>query len=239
MLARVGAAISLLPGLGEAAPPAMVRAAIALALTLLLLPSLLPLMPASPEAGSGLALMVVAEAVTGLWFGWLARILAQALPLAGQYIAYFLGLASVLQTDPELGSETTALARLGEVAMPLIILGSGLYTLPLEALSGLYHLIPPGAGLPFGDGAEITVMTMGKTFVLALRLASPFVVACIVWHVAMGLAARLVPRLQIYFVAAPGQILGGLLLFASLAGVLLRVWADAMRIDFAALPGAG
>ena len=48
-----------------------------------------------------------------------------------------------------------------------------------------------------------------------MRLASPFVLASIVWHVAIGLIARMVPRLQVYFVSLPGQIVGGLLLLAS------------------------
>ena len=47
--------------------------------------------------------MIVAEVITGLWIGWLARLLVLALPVAGQFIAYMLGIANVLQPDPELG----------------------------------------------------------------------------------------------------------------------------------------
>ena len=78
---------------------------------------------------------------------------------------------------------------------------------------------------------------MAQAFTLALRLASPFVLASIVWHVAIGLIARLVPRLQIYFVSMPGQIVGGLALLASLFGVILAAWQDAVRDSLAALPG--
>jgi flagellar biosynthesis protein FliR len=45
--------------------------------------------------------------------------------------------------------------------------------------------------------------------------------------------------MQVYFVATPGQILGGLLLLAGLSGVMLAAWQDATRTTFAALPGAG
>ena len=56
--------------------------------------------------------MVVAEVITGLWIGWLARLLVLALPIAGQYIAYMLGIANVLQPDQELGGQATPIARL-------------------------------------------------------------------------------------------------------------------------------
>jgi flagellar biosynthetic protein FliR len=239
LLARVSAAIVLLPGLGETAAPATLRIGLALCVTLLLLPSVAPLVPATPEAGIRAAGMVMAEIVTGLWFGWLARLLALALPIAAQFIAYLLGISSVLQPDAELGPQSTALAKLFEVAAPLLILVSGLYTLPLAALAGLYRLLPPGSLLPAADSAELAVGAVAQAFGLALRLASPFVLAGIVWQVTMGLVARLVPRMQIYFAAMPGQILGGLLLLATLSGTLLAAWQDSVRAALAALPGSG
>jgi flagellar biosynthetic protein FliR len=182
--------------------------------------------------------MVAADIITGLWFGWLARMIALTLPTAAQFIAYLLGLTSVLQPDPELGSQTTALASLGALAAPLMLLVSGLYTLPLEALAGLYRLIPPGDLLPAADSLATAVGAASQALVLAVRLASPFIVASIVWNLTIGLISRLVPRMQIYFVALPGQILGGLLLLAVLAGALLQAWQDAARLGFASLPGA-
>jgi len=91
VMARIGAAIMLLPGLGEAEPPAMLRLGLALGVTTLLVPGIEPLIPPVPEAGLQAAFMVAAEVITGLWLGWLARLLALALPVAGQFIAYMLG----------------------------------------------------------------------------------------------------------------------------------------------------
>jgi flagellar biosynthetic protein FliR len=235
--ARIGAALTLLPGLGEAASPAMVRVGLCLAVTVLLLPGIAPLVPPVPEAGMQAAFMVAAEVITGLWIGWLARLLVLALPIAGQYIAYMLGIANVLQPDQELGGQSTPIARLFAVAASFVILATGLYALPLAALAGSYKLIPPGTLLPAADTAEIAVRAAAGAFALAVRLASPFLLVAIVWNVATGLLARLVPRLQIYFVAMPGQILGGIALLAVLATALLSAWQDSVRAGFAALPG--
>jgi len=237
VLARTGAAIMLLPGLGEADPPAIVRAGFAIALTVLVVPAIAPLVPAVPIGTAAAAAMVAAEVVTGLWLGWLARMLVMALPIAGQLLSYMLGVSNVLQLDPELGAQTTALGRLFSLAVPVAVLSSGLYALPVAALAGSYRLIPPGALLPAGAGTDVAVRAMADGFSLALRLASPLVIASLVWHVAAALLARLVPRVQVYFLALPGQILGGLVLLAALAASILAAWQEAVRAGFDALPG--
>jgi flagellar biosynthetic protein FliR len=237
VMGRVGAAITLLPGLGEAEPPVMLRIGLALGVTVLLLPGIEPTIPAVPEAGLQAAAMIAAEIVTGLWLGWLARLLVLALPVAGQFIAYMLGVANVLQPDPTLGGQATPIARLFALAAPLVILVSGLYAVPLSALAGSYRLIPAGALLPAADATQMAVGAVAASFALAVRLASPFLLASIVWHVAIGLLARLVPRLQVYFVVMPGQIIGGIALLAAMATALVGAWQAALQAGYADLPG--
>jgi flagellar biosynthesis protein FliR len=238
VLARVGAAMMLLPGLGENAAPAMVRAGLALSLTILLLPEVRPLTPPIPDAGAAMALMVAGEVVTGLWFGWVARMIALALPIGAQFIAYLIGLSSVLQSDAELGSQTTALGKLFELAAPLLILVSGLYVLPVRALDGLFVLMPPGHMLPASDGAQVALQSVATAFSLAVQLASPFVVAGIVWNFAIGQIARVGGRLQIYFVAMPAQIMGGLALLALTGSTILLAWRERAESVLSLLPGS-
>jgi flagellar biosynthetic protein FliR len=102
VLARVGATMALLPGLGEAVAPAATRVGLALSITILLLPELQPMMPTVPEAGLNMALLIAGEVITGLWFGWVTRMIVLALPVCAQFIGFLIGLSSVLQPDPEL-----------------------------------------------------------------------------------------------------------------------------------------
>jgi flagellar biosynthetic protein FliR len=237
VLGRIGAALTLLPGLGEASPPAMLRAGLAVGVTALLLPGIMPLIPQVPADVPTVVGMIAAEVVTGMWLGWLARLLVLALPIAGQFIAFMLGVSNVLVTDPELSGQSSALEQLFSLAAPLALLISGLYAVPLAALAGSYNVIAPGTLLPAGDGTELAVRAVGQCFALALELASPFVLAAIVWTVVIGLIARLVPNVPVYFVAMPGQILGGLALLAVLGGALMATWMDATTAGFARLPG--
>ncbi len=227
----------LLPGFGEADLPPVVRAGIAVALAAVLLPVIAPLLPANTPDLPTYAKTIIAEIITGLWLGWLARVIVLALPIAGQIISYMSGLSSVLQLDAETGPGTTVLARLFSLLIPVAVLNSGLYALPVTALVGSYQLIPPGYLVPAQLGAEQAIIEAASAFALALRLASPFLIASVAWYTAVALLSRLTPRLQIYFVAAPAQILGAVALFAALSGIIITVWQNMVATDFASLPG--
>ena len=236
VLSRTSVVVMLLPGIGEAEPPSVVRAGLALALSLLLLPGVAGMVQDPPQAGIGAA-MIGAELLTGALLGWLARLPVLALGMAGAVMSYMLGLSSVVQPDPGLGGQSAALARLFGLAAPVLLLSTGLYALPLSALAGSYQIIAPGGALPFGTLAETVTQAVSASFGLAIRLSAPFILAGIVWQVALGLLARLVPQLQVYTAAAPGQILGGLVLLGLLATRILGAWSAAVSGDWAALPG--
>ena len=237
VLSRAGMAVMLLPGLGEAEPPPIVRAGLALAITVLLVPAVAPLVPAVPEIGVGGAAMVAAELLVGAVLGWMARLPALALGMAGAVVSYMLGLSSVVQQDPALGGQSAAMARLFGLVAPVLILSGGLYALPLQALAGSYQLVPPGSVMPAGPLAEGVAGALVECFSLAIRLSAPFLLAGTVFQVALGLLARLVPQLQVYTVTAPGQILGGLVLLGLLGSRILGAWTEAVGTAWSTLPG--
>ena len=144
ILCRLGAAVMLLPGIGEAEIPANMRIALALGLVLALLPILAPGLPPMPEDVAALGSLVAGEVLTGLWIGLLARFLALALAQAGQVVALLIGLDSPLQGDMVLGASATALARMLSLATAALMLGTGLYELPLRALVESYTVLPAG-----------------------------------------------------------------------------------------------
>jgi flagellar biosynthetic protein FliR len=237
LLSRTGAACMLIPGAGEADVPMPVRAGFAVALTVLLLPAVAPAMPAAPDDPWRSVGMVAAELASGLLLGWLARLVMVALPLAGQILAVVAGHSSVLQPDSVLGAQGAAIGRLLSLAAPVLVFATGLYAMPLAAIAASYRVIPAGALVPSGDTAQTVVAAVSACFALAVRLAGPFILASIVWHTALALLGRLVPNLQVFFLAAPAQLLGGLALLAVLATALLAAWQDRAGTDFRLLPG--
>jgi flagellar biosynthesis protein FliR len=237
LFARIGSASMLLPGIGEAETPPTIRLGLACALVALLFPLLSPTTPPLPASPLDLFGLLAGEIAIGLWFGWLVRLTMMALPMAGQIAAGLIGMTNVIQPDAMLGAGSTALSRLFGLAVVALLFATGLWAAPIEALSGLYALLPPGHVLPAGDSAMSTIAAAGQALALALRLAAPFVLAGLVYHTALAATARFVPHLQLHFAAAPSQLLGGIALLGLLAPALLGVWRDAAREAFATLPG--
>ena len=237
VVARIGTACMLLPGIGEAELPVTVRLGFILCLTGLVLPVVSGAMPAATAEIAPMAGMLIAEIITGLWLGWLARLILLSLPMAGQLIASATGMINVLQPDAALGAGSSALQRLLGLCAPVLLLASGLHMLPLQAIVGSYDLIPAGQFLPVGDTVFVYVRAVSEAFALALRLATPFLIAGVLYQAAIGLAARLVPQLQVYFAAMPGQILGSLALLGVIVTAVVGRWMEAAGGLLSALPG--
>ena len=227
VLARSSAAVS----------PVAEAQATEFGLAFLLLPTVLPQMPPVPPSTWQLGSMVAAELACGAMLGWLARLITLALPIAGSLISLLMGLSSVLQPDPALGGQSTALTRLFSLAVPVLILSTGLYALPLQALAGSYQLIPPGTWLPVDSAAESVTNAVVQGFALSLRLAAPFVLSGVLAQAGLALLARFVPQMQIYALAAPSQILAGLALLAALSLPLIETWQDGVQAAWRSLPG--
>lgn len=238
VMCRCSAAIMLLPAFAEDSTPTLLRAGFALALTILLLPLVAPHLPPEPTSFTRLTALLAQELLAGGLLGWLARLVCLSLPAAGQIISLTTGLSSILQPDQNFGAQTAALGQLFGRLAPVLILSTGLYALPLNALAGSYEAIPAGQSPPGADITEIVVRAASAHFALALQLAAPFLLLSTIWQAGLGLLSRLVPNIQILFVSLPGQVLGGLLILSLLATPICTHWlAETARV-FSGLPGS-
>lgn len=237
LVARLGACGMLLPGTGEPSLPMPIRLGLVLALVPLLLPSLAPRMPAAPDDGGEALRLIATEVAVGIWIGLLARMIATALAMAGQLMAGFIGLSSMIAPDPAMGAQGTALSHFMGAAAAALALATGLYELPLRALAESYAILPPGTPLPGGAAAEAVAEGVAGSFALALRLAAPLLMLSLLAQVGTGLLARVAPQAQVFVVAAPAQTLAGLALFALLLPLMFGHWADAARAAWSLLPG--
>jgi len=186
MLARIGAVVMLLPGLGEQEIPANIRLGLGLALVMVLYPLLADSFPSAPDGVGELLRLIGTELVIGIWYGALARLVSLAMTMAGQLFALLLGLSQMLVPDPAMGGQNAVTGRFFTLMAVVLLLGSGLYAVPLRALLEGYAVLPVGGGFLAGPGAEAMAAAVGQSFLLALQLMAPFLLLSVVLNVAFG-----------------------------------------------------
>lgn len=221
IFARLGAALMYMPTFGETFVPMRSRLAVGLLLTLIVAPVIKPTLPAIPENPVMFGLLVIGEVSIGLFLGLLTRAVFSALSVAGTVIATMSGLASALTNDLTAAQQGSIVASLLSTLGLLLIILSGLHHVLLTGVVNSYELFTPGQPLPVGEFAEMMAKTASKSFKIGFQLASPFIALTLVFYVGLGLISRLMPAMQVFFIALPFNIfLALLLLFAALAPML-------------------
>ena len=103
VFARIGAMVMLLPGLGESNIPVRIKLAIALLLTLIILPLHRSAYHVDMQSMIPMIVLMVHEIVIGVVLGATARVTLAALQVAGAVIAQQMGLGFVTAVDPTQG----------------------------------------------------------------------------------------------------------------------------------------
>ena len=226
VFARVGSAVLLLPGFGDNYVPGRVRLFLAIGFTLVIAPALKDRLPAAPDGAMGLATLVAVETVTGLFLGTIARILVNALETGGQLIAQQTGLASASLFNPQMATQGSLPGSILSMAAVLLIFITDLDHMLIRALVESYDVFPVAPHLPVEDMSDIIAHAVAQSFVIGVQIATPFMVVGLLLFSGLGLLARLMPQVQIFFVSQPLQVGLGLAIFAIVMPAILLFWLE-------------
>lgn len=226
IFARIGSAMVVLPGFGEVNVPVRVRLIIALTICFVMYPVVSVALPATPPNVAELLLLLGGEILIGIAIGAITRLLISMLQVGGTIIAFNAGLASAQLFDPSAG-QTGAItgAFLATIGITLLFV-TNMHHVMLMALVDSYVLFVPGQGFPVGDFSESASRVVADSFRLGLQIALPILVVGMLIYLSMGLMARLMPQIQVFFIALPLQILVGFAVLAVTLGVSMLVFLD-------------
>jgi flagellar biosynthetic protein FliR len=225
VFARVGTLVMLMPGIGERLILARGRLSLAFFLALVILPMARGVItiPQSPAALGGL---LISEILVGLVIGASVRLLMGALQTAGFIVAQTMGLGFAVTVDPTGGLQNPSIANFLSMLGITLILAADLHHLALAAIHESYRLLPPGGFPEIGDVMTLAVKAMTQGFALAVQISAPFIVFGLLFNLGLGVLARLMPQLQVFFLAIPASILGGMLVLFATVGVMMGVFLD-------------
>jgi len=214
MFVRVITLMALLPIFGANYVPLQLKAAFGLIFTSVLFSVQLTMgLPEFPGTFSlGLFfLLVIKEALVGLALGFASTFLFTAVSFAGRMIDTTMGFGFVEVADPMSEEQSTVLGQFQVILFTILfLLINGHYFL-LITIQRSFDLIPLfSAVFPGGPmTAQLTGM-VANIFVLGIRLAAPVFVTLFLTELALGIVARTVPQMNIFFVGLPLKIFVGI-----------------------------
>ncbi|MEP2830642.1 flagellar biosynthetic protein FliR [Parvibaculum sp.] len=237
IFSRMAAMIMLMPALGETSIPTQVRLVLALLLTMVMMPLVAASYSAIPETVPGLVFIVATEIAVGLFIGTAARIIMSALHVAGNIIAMQMSLAFAQSVDPTQGQQGVLVANFLSLLAVTLIFATHLDHLLIAAMRDSYELFVPGQPIPVGDFSEMAVKFVSDAFRIGLQLAAPFLVFGLIFYVGIGILSRLMPQIQIFFIAMPANISLGLVLMLFLVGAMMTWFLQAFEQSISMFAG--
>ena len=232
---RLGAALMLMPGFAGQLVSTRIRLLIALALTLVLLPVVGTLYPPLPKRLGGLVMLLVGEALVGVYLGVLTQMLMASLNIAGTFIGFQVGLTNAFSFDAVAEQQSSTMtALLANIAL-IALFSTDMHHLMLRALADSYATFVPGQPLPLDDFSETLSHLLSASFGLGVQLAAPILVFGLIFYSGMGLLSRLAPQIQVFFVALPLQVVAGMVMLMVSLPIMIMIflrWFEAGLMPF-------
>ncbi|TXI27107.1 MAG: flagellar type III secretion system protein FliR [Aquipseudomonas alcaligenes] len=210
-LFRIASMLMVMPVIGTQLVPVRVRLYLALAICVVLAPTLPP-MPQVDSVSLQSMLLVGEQVLIGVMFGFMLQLYFHLFTVAGQIIAVQMGLGFASMVDPSNGVSVPVLGQFLLMLVTLLFLAMNGHLVVLEVLAESFVTLPVGEGLLLDHYWSIA----GKlSWVVAagLLISLPIVTALLVVNLAFGVMTRAAPQLNIFSIGFPLTLVLGLFIF--------------------------
>jgi len=225
LFARIAAFLQTAPLTGERQVPPKVRVGVAALVAI----AFVGLHPA--VSMESLFYVLPGEVLLGLVAGFTARVVIAGVETGGELIGLQMGLGFASTFDPTLGDTALPMRRLAFLLAAMAFVTAG----GIEAPAHLAAL-PTVEVLTLVDAFHSLFARGAEMIVIGVRIATPILVAVTVANVAVGIANRAAPALNVFSVMLTlTGILGALVLLATAPRLATELSITARRAVAAAL----
>ena len=203
---RIGALFAAAPVLSASAVSLPIRIGLTMAITLTLLGSVtVPEIDLLSPPG---VMTLVREVLIGLSIGLLFQLAFAAVAMAGEQIAFAMGLGFASMVDPQTGSPSPVLTQFMSILLILIFLITEGHHVLLRQLASSYEALPIGS--EFSTDMFLGIAKAAALiFSAALLIAAPAIVLLFMVNLLIGFMTRVAPQMNIFSVGFPVTILAG------------------------------
>ena len=219
---RIGAMLLAIPVIGSRLIPVRIRIALAVLITVLVLPLLQPAPVVEPLSAAGLTI-AINQVVIGLSMGFTLQLVLAVLTIAGESIAMTMGLGFASMIDPANGVNVPVLSQFFLILGTLLFLALGGHLLIIQLIVSSFQSLPVSTDGVSREDFWSLVMFGSRMFVGAVWVALPALISILVITLAMGVMTRAAPQLNIFSVGFPvTMLMGFIIIMLLIPGILPR-----------------
>ncbi len=230
-LFRIAALFMVMPIIGSRTVTARVRLALALLVTLIVVPMLPPL-PVVKSLSLATFLIVLQEVAIGVMTGFVFQIVFQVFVLSGQFMAMKMGLGFASMNDPTNGVQTTVLSQFFLMLVTVVFVSLDGHVVLINLLVESFTTLPPGVWVLSADMFMQVVELSSWMFSAALVFALPILTSLLFVNISFGVMSRAAPQLNIFAVGFPFTLVMGLILIWIGLSNFLPAFEEVMSFGF-------
>jgi len=243
---RLATICSIAPFLGAKLVPAPARVALAMSLTLVLLPTIIFNSTTDfSTVQSYLILFSLKEIMIGFLLGFLSSVPFFIAQSAGIFIDFARGASSMMGQDATTQTQVSTIGIFMNYYLVVLFFSLGGPLLFFSAVENSFNILPVDGFLPLAFYDKHNVLwlqiidLMNQVFKISIQLSAPALLAILMAEAFLGIANRLAPNVQISFLGMPLKSLLGLTLLWAGWYVLTNklsdysiAWIDKMNLLF-------
>lgn len=184
---------------------------------------------------------VLREILIGLMIGFVVYLFFAVVQTAGAFMDMQIGFAMANVVDPHTGVSAPLLGNFKYMLMLVVFLMMNGHHYLLSGLMNSYQWMPLDnelfGRLMNGSVTEYLVRVFGNTFLLAIQIAAPLVVAMFLADVGLGFLTKTAPQFNVFVIGIPMKILLGLFLLMLLMPGLAMLFDKLFTIMFQSIEG--
>ena len=225
---RVGACFMVMPGMSSArvSPQIRVLAALAVAVAVSSLVGGQLREFLDDPAATTLLRLIVSETIIGTFFGLIARFYLLALEFVITGVGMSIGYGGMLGVNIDGFEMQSALTAFLSFSALLVLFTLDFHHIVIVALLGSYDIMPierfPDMRIMLVDLVDV----LRESFLVALRLGSPFIGFAIIVNLGVGLLNKLSVQIPIYFISLPFILAIGLVIMYFAAPFMLSLFGN-------------
>ncbi len=222
---RLSALLISMPIFGSATISAKVRVMMAVALTMIIAPTLATEQVIVFESTSALVIAITLEILVGLLMGFGVQVIFESFSIAGSFIGMQMGMGIMQILDPNNQEQQPIISQFWVMLMIVVFIITNSHHLLVETLYRNFHVILPGTAV-FEPALGRAIISWGSLmFELAIQFAAPALIFLILVDFALAFMARVMPQMNIFFISLPLKIGVGIVMLIISLNIVQMMFA--------------